>query len=47
MKRAERILQQLPSAELQDLALEDQLIVTCEFCNASYTFPLKQFSLSL
>ena len=47
MKRAERILQQLPSAELQDLALEDQLIVTCEFCNASYTFPLEQFSLSL
>ena len=47
MKRAERIFQQLPSAELQDLALEDQLIVTCEFCNASYTFPLEQFSLSL
>jgi len=44
MERAERILQQLPSTELHDLALDDQLIVTCEFCNASYTFPLEQFN---
>lgn len=44
MQRAERILQQLPKTELYDLALDDQLIVTCEFCNASYTFLLEQFS---
>lgn len=44
MERAERILQQLPSTELHDLALDDQLIVTCEFCNASYNFPLEQFN---
>ncbi|MBL6955118.1 MAG: Hsp33 family molecular chaperone HslO [Alphaproteobacteria bacterium] len=44
-QRAERILQQLPRTELDDLAVAEQLIVTCEFCNASYTFPLEQFSL--
>ena len=41
--RVERILQQLPEAELPDLAVDNQLIVTCEFCNASYTFALEQF----
>lgn len=46
MQRAERILQQLPATELHDLAVDNQLIVTCEFCNASYTFPIQQFSLS-
>ncbi len=46
LQRAERILQQLPNTELHDLAVDDQLIVTCEFCNASYTFPLGQFGLS-
>ena len=43
-ERAERILQQLPATELPDLAVDGQLIVTCEFCNASYTFTLDQFS---
>ena len=43
-ERAERILQQLPETELPDLAVDGQLIVTCEFCNASYTFALEQFS---
>jgi molecular chaperone Hsp33 len=41
--RVERILQQLPEAELPDLAVDNQLIVTCEFCNASYPFALEQF----
>ncbi|MBT7759835.1 MAG: Hsp33 family molecular chaperone, partial [Rhodospirillaceae bacterium] len=45
-QRAERILQQLPKSELPDLAVDGQLIVTCEFCNASYPFLLEQFSLS-
>ncbi len=42
-ERAERILRQLPETELPDLAVDNQLIVTCEFCNASYTFALEQF----
>ena len=42
-ERAERILRQIPATELPDLAIDDQLIVTCEFCNASYHFPLSQF----
>lgn len=46
MGRAERILQQIPRSELVDLAIDDQLVVTCEFCNASYTFALEEFALS-
>jgi molecular chaperone Hsp33 len=42
-ERAERILTQLPKSELPGLAVERELIVTCEFCNASYTFSLEQF----
>ena len=42
-KRAERILAQLPKKELPDLVVDNQLIVTCEFCDASYTFALEQF----
>ena len=42
-KRAERILAQLPKKELPDLAVDNLLIVTCEFCDASYTFALEQF----
>ena len=45
-KRAERILAQLPKIELPDLAVDNQLIVTCEFCDASYTFALEQFDSS-
>jgi molecular chaperone Hsp33 len=45
-ERAERILSQLPKEELPGLALEGELIVTCEFCNASYTFSLDQFETS-
>ena len=43
-ERAERILSQLPKTELPDLAIDGQLIVTCEFCNASYHFTLDQFN---
>ncbi len=42
-ERAERILAQLPPGELPGLAVDRELIVTCEFCNASYTFSLEQF----
>ena len=42
-ERAERILAQLPPHELPGLALDNALIVTCEFCNASFTFTLDQF----
>ena len=41
--RAERILAQLPENELVDLAVNNNLIVTCEFCDTSYTFALEQF----
>ncbi len=43
-ERAEGILRQLPETELPDLAVDNQLVVTCEFCNASYIFALKQFT---
>ncbi len=43
-KRAERILAQLPKKELPDLDVDNQLIVTCEFCDASYTFSIEQFN---
>jgi molecular chaperone Hsp33 len=43
-ERAERILAQLPPGELPGLAVDNELIVTCEFCNASYTFELNQFN---
>lgn len=42
--RAERVLASLPPAELADLAVDGALIVTCEFCNATYTFALSQFA---
>ena len=42
-KRAERILAQLPKKELPDLAVDNELIVTCEFCDASYSFSIEQF----
>ena len=41
--RAKRILAQLPEKELVDLAVDNNLIVTCEFCATSYTFALEQF----
>ena len=43
MDRAERILAQLPEKELEDFAVDNNLIVTCEFCDTSYTFALEQF----
>lgn len=42
-ERAERVLASLPKSELPDLAVDGELVVTCEFCNASYSFTLAQF----
>ena len=42
--RAEMVLSSLPKSELADLAVDDALVVTCEFCNTVYSFPLAQFS---
>jgi molecular chaperone Hsp33 len=41
--RARNMLGQLPPSELVDLADDDQLVVTCEFCNESYPFALSEF----
>ena len=41
--RAEVVLSSLPKTELADLAVEGELTVTCEFCNATYRFALNQF----
>ena len=41
--RAEVVLDSLPRTELADLAVDGELIVTCEFCNATYRFTLTQF----
>ncbi len=37
-ERVERMLVALPPRDLDDLAVDGKLIVTCEFCNAAYSF---------
>jgi molecular chaperone Hsp33 len=36
--RVERMLTALPPRDLADLVVDGKLVVTCEFCNASYSF---------
>lgn len=36
--RVERMLTALPQRDLAELAIDGKLVVTCEFCNASYSF---------
>jgi molecular chaperone Hsp33 len=36
--RAERILQALPMDEVRDCMIEGRVVITCEFCNATYEF---------
>jgi len=43
MDRAKNILAQLPEKELIELTVNNNLVVTCEFCDTSYTFALEQF----
>lgn len=38
--RVENVLKSLAADELQDLAIEGALVVTCEFCNSEYRFAL-------
>jgi molecular chaperone Hsp33 len=38
--RVERVLQSLATDELNDLAVDGDLVVTCEFCNSEYRFTL-------
>jgi len=42
-KRAHDMLTCLPPAELIDLADDNRLIVTCEFCSEAYVFALEDF----
>ncbi|HEV2161714.1 MAG TPA: Hsp33 family molecular chaperone [Stellaceae bacterium] len=37
-ERVERMLTALPPRDLVDLAIDGKLVVTCEFCNATYSF---------
>lgn len=37
-ERVERMLAALPARDLVDLVVEGKLVVTCEFCNAAYSF---------
>jgi molecular chaperone Hsp33 len=37
-ERVERMLTALPSHNLGELTIDGKLVVTCEFCNASYSF---------
>jgi molecular chaperone Hsp33 len=32
------MLQALPRTEVAELKVDDQVVVTCEFCNSRYTF---------
>jgi molecular chaperone Hsp33 len=36
--RAERILQALPTEEVRDCMVDGKVVITCEFCNATYEF---------
>jgi molecular chaperone Hsp33 len=38
--RVENVLRSLAADELQDLAIDGALVVTCEFCNSEYRFAL-------
>ncbi|WP_374371413.1 Hsp33 family molecular chaperone HslO [Dongia sp.] len=40
--RVERVLQSLAAEELNDLAVDGDLVVTCEFCNSEYRFSLAE-----
>jgi molecular chaperone Hsp33 len=42
--RVENVLKSLASDELQDLAIDGGLVVTCEFCNSEYRFALSDVS---
>jgi molecular chaperone Hsp33 len=37
-ERVERVLQSIPRAELDDLKIDGEVVVTCEFCSESYRF---------
>jgi molecular chaperone Hsp33 len=37
-ERVEKTLRRIPRAELDDLKIEGEVVVTCEFCNATYRF---------
>jgi molecular chaperone Hsp33 len=37
-ERVSRMLQALPRTEVAELKVDDQVVVTCEFCNSRYTF---------
>lgn len=41
-ERVERVLKSLAKDELDDLAIDGKLVVTCEFCNSEYRFGLAE-----
>ena len=40
--RVENVLKSLAADEIQDLAIDGALVVTCEFCNSAYRFALSE-----
>jgi molecular chaperone Hsp33 len=42
--RVRRMLGALPQADLADLTIAGDLVVTCEFCNSEYRFPLTEIT---
>jgi molecular chaperone Hsp33 len=42
--RIERILRAMPESDLQDMAADKEVSVTCEFCSTTYTFPQSEIS---
>jgi molecular chaperone Hsp33 len=36
--KVEQVLQSIPRAELEDLKIDGEVVVTCEFCSASYRY---------
>jgi len=43
--RAEGVLGSLAKSELEELAVDGKLSMTCEFCNSSYVYDLTQFNI--
>jgi len=43
-QRARAVMASLPPEELPDLAVDGELVVTCEFCNAVYRLSLDEFT---
>lgn len=43
-EKVSRVLHSLPETEVNDMAIDGHIIVTCQFCNVSYPFSAEEFA---